>query len=135
MTMTYTCKFCNGRGKQNSGLSCISCRGHGFFDITDNIEDCSACKGIGRAAIRALPCISCGGKGFLIKATGLKSEEKKTEHEKTAVSVPTLASASTSIVKSKMLQIEMKKAVTREEFSEEHLDSLQEKLTEILESP
>lgn len=138
--MKYICKLCNGKGKQSSGLSCISCRGERSFDITGNIEECSSCKGTGRAAIRTLPCVSCGGKGFLIKNEQQIEERQVVKKEIAPEEAPVPTPESVLISETKTLPkkrkiARRKKAVIQEEFGEEHLDSLQEKLTDILESP
>jgi len=116
--------FCKGKGTQSSGLICISCRGRGSFDIIEKTGSCGSCKGTGRATIKTLPCISCGGKGFVI----LPGTERtfKAEEEKAQKTITLKKKATNGVGEPPRI---------KQEFSEEYLDSLQEKLTEILESP
>lgn len=135
--MRCVCKLCNGRGKQKNSLRCNCCKGKGFFDLTGKIaKQCNSCKGTGRASIRTLPCISCSGKGFsvLSEATGAKpfqaAEIKAPKKEE--LKIPKIATVPKVRITKKSGR---KKTVVEEEFGEEHLDSLQEKLTEVLEQP
>lgn len=132
--MNYLCKLCNGKGKQSSGLTCISCRGRGFFDLKGKvIEPCNSCKGTGRAAIKTLPCTWCSGKGFfaLSEAAGTKSfrvdgtKAPEKEEPKTPEAVKN---------RIKKENADKKKTIVEEEFGIEHLDDLKEQLTKILES-
>ena len=134
--MKYDCKFCNGKGKQSNGLSCISCKGKGFFEATGKVEQCPSCKGSGRAAIRALQCIRCRGKGFfLIESTKDVTESKiKTQQSFQQPEIKTPLKQESEITKIMKRKNIKRKIMPKEEFGEEHLDKLGERLTEIMDS-
>lgn len=137
--MQYTCKFCNGRGTQASGLICISCRGRGSFDITEKTTSCSSCKGTGRATIKTLACISCGGKGFVILPEpegSFKEDEEKAPplpKQKTRA-ITTIVEKEKITPKRKVIKKVAEQPRFKQEFGEEHLDDLKKKLTDILEA-
>jgi DnaJ-class molecular chaperone len=61
----YKCTTCNGRGTDNKGVSCSSCRGAG-------VMRCSSCSGNGEIKCsrcngnQKVSCNSCKGKGYRV---------------------------------------------------------------------